>query len=435
MTARLRVTSLDEAFINLGAKAEMAIQFEVRVQGRLDADRLAAALRRAVALHPLARARLAPAPIGALRQDWQVPDMAEHLGLEITDEPIGVVRSRLHSRAPNLSVSPTFQAALVRDIGGDHLVLNLHHATFDGVSATRLMTSIARAYAGEDDPICGPPLEQARDLRAIAGSRNIKDVLPRATKVGKDILDRKRVTRVAPDGADPDETTYGFTGLRLDATETLTVLGLKPQGATLNDLAMAALVLSILRWNREHDAPIGDSVSIMMPVNMRPAEWAAEAVSNFASYLAIVLPTNIVDDITEAAGVASTQTRPLKESGAAGWLVDILEGATWVPVVLKKQLQLLLPLVQSQFVESATLSNLGRVSIPAFGDAGDVTEVWFSPPCLSEQLIPLAVGLAGVGNELFLSIRTNRRHLGDGAAERFARILRQVLTATPSLAP
>jgi hypothetical protein len=40
------------------------------------------------------------------------------------------------------------------------------------------------------------------------------------------------------------------------------------------------------------------------------------------------------------------------------------------------------------------------------------------------------VGLAGVGNELFLSIRTNRRHIGDAAAERFARILREVLTAS-----
>ena len=430
MTDVLRVTTLDEAFINLGAKAEMAIQFEVRVQGRLDADRLAAALRRAVARHPLARARLAPAPIGALRLDWHLPDAADHLGLEITDEPICVVRSRLHSRAPQLSVSPTFQATLVRDDDGDFLVLNLNHATFDGVSAVRLMTSIARAYAGEYDPIGGPPIEEARDLKAMAGSRNIKDVLPRATKIGKDILDRKRVTRVAADGADPDETTYGITPLRLDATETLTVMGLKPQGATLNDLAMAALVLSILRWNREHDAPIGDSVSIMMPVNMRPAEWQSEVVSNFASYLAIVLPTNIVDDITEAAGVAGTHTRPLKENGAAGWLVDILEGGTWIPAVLKKQLQHLLPLVQNQFIESATLSNLGKVTIPAFGDAGEVTEVWFSPPCLSEQLIPLAVGLAGVGNELFLSIRTNRRHLGDVAAERFARILRQVLTAT-----
>jgi NRPS condensation-like uncharacterized protein len=428
MTDVLRVTTLDEAFINLAAKAVMAIQFEVRVSGRLDPDRLSAAMRAAVARHPLARARLAPASVGALRVDWQVPPAADHLALEITDEPIGEVRSRLYSKAPDLASSPTFAASLVRDDGGDYLVLNLNHASFDGVSAVRLMTSIARAYADEDDPVGGPALEEARDLRSIAGSRNIKDALPRATKIGKDSPDRKRVTRVAADGGDAGDTSYGLTPLHLDAGATLTCLGLKPQGATVNDLALAALALAILRWNREHRAAIGDTVSIMMPVNMRPTDWAGEVVSNFASYLAIVLPTNIVDDVTAAAEVASSHTTPLRESGAAGWLVDILEGGTWLPAIVKKQLQHLLPLVQSQFVETATLSNLGRVAIPAFADAGEVTEVWFSPPCLSE-LIPLAVGLTGVGNELFLSIRNNRRFIGDAAAERFARILREVLTA------
>src|SRR5207249_773639 len=95
MGETLRVTTLDEAFLNLSARAVMSIQFEVRVAGRLDADRLAGALRSAIARHPLARARLAPAAVGALRLDWQVPDTADHLGLEITGEPIAAVRSRL----------------------------------------------------------------------------------------------------------------------------------------------------------------------------------------------------------------------------------------------------------------------------------------------------------------------------------------------------
>jgi len=428
MGETLRVTTLDEAFLNLSARAVMSIQFEVRVPGRLDVDRLAGALRSAIARHPLARARLAPAAVGALRLDWQVPDTADHLGLEITDEPIAAVRSRLYSRAPEPTGSPTFAATLVRDDGGDHLLLNLNHASFDGMSAVRLMTSIARAYAAEPDPIGGPPIEEARDLRAIAGARSLKEALPRVTKIAKDIVDRKKLTRIAADGGDPDDTSFGVTPLHLDAQETLSCLGRKPQGATLNDLALAALALAILRWNRERHAAIGDSISIMMPVNLRPSEWSAEVVSNFASYLAIVLPTNMRDDVTEAAAEASRHTTPLKENGAAGWLVDLLEGGTWIPSLVKKQLQHLLPLVQSRFVETATLSNLGRVDIPAFGEDLPVTEVWFGPPCLSE-LIPLAVGMAGLRSELFLSVRTNREQIGDAAAEKFVRILRDVLTA------
>lgn len=426
MPETLRVTTLDEAFLNLSAKAVMSVQFEVRVAGRLDPDRLSRALRVAVAQHPLARARLAPAAIGAVRLDWEVPDAPDHLGLEITDEPVASVRSRLYSRAPAPSGSPTFAATLVRDPEGDRLLLNLNHASFDGVSAQRLMRSIALAYGDLPDAVGGPPVAEARDLRRLAGSRSLKEALPRATKIARDALDRKRLTRVAPDGGDPAATTFAVTPLHLDTTATLTVLGRKPPGATLNDLALGALALAILRWNRAHQAPIGDSISIMMPVNLRPAEWQAEVVSNFASYLAIVLPTHMHDDVTEAAAVASSHTTPLKENGAAGWLVDVLEGGAWIPALLKKQLPLLLPLVQSRFVETATLSNLGRVELPDFGDAGPVTEVWFGPPCLSDT-IPVAVGLAGLGNELFLSIRTNRQQIGDGAAERFVRILGEVL--------
>ena len=397
----LRVTALDDAFLALSTRAVLSIQFEVRVAGRLDADRLAAALRTAVDRHPMARARLAPASVLGARLDWEIPDAADHVALEITSEPVSVVRARSLSRTAELDSSPTFRASLVRSEGGDHVLLNLHHATFDGMSAVRLMTSIARAYAHADDPIGGPALADARDLAVINEPRGIKDALPRAARIAMDLASRARLTKVASDGGDPEATTYAATELRLDAQETLTCLGLKPQGATLNDLALAATALAILRWNRNHDAPIAETVSIVMPVNLRPAEWSTEVVSNFASYLAVILPTRIEDALTAAAERAAEHTRPLKESRTPG--LPISGPAT-------------------------TLSNLGKVSFPAFGDAGEVTEVWFSPPCFGDQ-VPVSIGMAGLGNELFLSLRTNRRYVGDVAAERFARMLREVMTA------
>ena len=38
---------------------------------------------------------------------------------------------------------------------GDAVLLNLHHAAGDGISAARLMLSILRAYAGEDESAYG----------------------------------------------------------------------------------------------------------------------------------------------------------------------------------------------------------------------------------------------------------------------------------------
>lgn len=134
----------------------------------------------------------------------------------------------------------------------------------------------------------------------------------------------------------------------------------------MNDLAMAALALTILQWNRTHDVPAADSVSVNMPVNFRPTAWSTEVISNFASYLAIVLR---VDEVTDLEGdrhrrrdhrtIEAIRRRRVGRGSARRGKV--------LPAMLKRQLQLLLPLVEDRFVESVCLSNLGRVDVPAFG--------------------------------------------------------------------
>lgn len=57
MTQTLRLTALDEMFITDDIDIVPSVQIEARVSGRFDLDRLAAALRAAVAKHALARAR------------------------------------------------------------------------------------------------------------------------------------------------------------------------------------------------------------------------------------------------------------------------------------------------------------------------------------------------------------------------------------------
>ncbi|UUZ58688.1 condensation domain-containing protein [Nocardioides sp. B-3] len=228
MTTTTPVNPLDEVFINLATRALMSVHFEVRVAGRFDVDRLTEAFRAALGKHPMARARLAPSSLVARQLQWEVPDEVDHPALSVSEEPIDVVRSRLLSRQPDLDVSPTFLAVVVRDPEGDHLLLNLHHAIFDGMSTVRLFTSIARAYAGEPDETGGPDLAVARDLRTLLGSRSLKELAPRAAKVGKDILDRAGLTRIAEDGGVPDSTTSAVTTLRLSPEETATALAVRP---------------------------------------------------------------------------------------------------------------------------------------------------------------------------------------------------------------
>ncbi|MET2761919.1 hypothetical protein ABXU75_04370, partial [Mycobacterium tuberculosis] len=108
MTQTLRLTALDEMFITDDIDIVPSVQIEARVSGRFDLDRLAAALRAAVAKHALARARLGRASLTARTLYWEVPDRADHLAVEITDEPVGEVRSRFYARAPELHRSPVF---------------------------------------------------------------------------------------------------------------------------------------------------------------------------------------------------------------------------------------------------------------------------------------------------------------------------------------
>lgn len=326
MTQTLRLTALDEMFITDDIDIVPSVQIEARVSGRFDLDRLAAALRAAVAKHALARARLGRASLTARTLYWEVPDRADHLAVEITDEPVGEVRSRFYARAPELHRSPVFAVAVVRETVGDRLLLNFHHAAFDGMGGLRLLLSLARAYAGEPDEVGGPPIEEARNLKGVAGSRDLFDVLIRARGLAKPAIDRKRTTRVAPDGGSPDGPRFVFAPLTIESDEMATAVARRPEGATVNDLAMAALALTILQWNRTHDVPAADSVSVNMPVNFRPTAWSTEVISNFASYLAIVLRVDEVTDLEKATAIVAGITGPLKQSGAAGWVVDLLEG-------------------------------------------------------------------------------------------------------------
>lgn len=427
MTQTLRLTALDEMFITDDIDIVPSVQIEARVSGRFDLDRLAAALRAAVAKHALARARLGRASLTARTLYWEVPDRADHLAVEITDEPVGEVRSRFYARAPELHRSPVFAVAVVRETVGDRLLLNFHHAAFDGMGGLRLLLSLARAYAGEPDEVGGPPIEEARNLKGVAGSRDLFDVLIHARGLAKPAIDRKRTTRVAPDGGSPDGPRFVFAPLTIESDEMATAVARRPEGATVNDLAMAALALTILQWNRTHDVPAADSVSVNMPVNFRPTAWSTEVISNFASYLAIVLRVDEVTDLEKATAIVAGITGPLKQSGAAGWVVDLLEGGKVLPAMLKRQLQLLLPLVEDRFVESVCLSNLGRVDVPAFGgEAGDTTEVWFSPTA-AMSVMPIGVGLVGFGGTLRAMFRGDGRTIGGEALGRFAALYRDTL--------
>lgn len=423
------LTSLEEAFLHLAEAVTFSVHFEVRVEGRFDLERLQSALGQAAGKHPLARARVVASRVLETRRYVEIDDEPDFLGIEVVDcedeADLTRARCRLLSRAPGLDSSPPFLAMLARDPAGDVLLLNLHHVVFDGVSAMRFMTSVARAYAGEDDPAGGPPLEEARDLRRMVG-RSPQQLLTRGVSVLEDaIAGRESSTRVAADGGETGGAQFGVAMVRVCADELAPALAARPEAATVNDLLLGALALTVRRWNDDHGSSPGGRVSIIMPVNLRPREWSGEVVSNFASYVTVGCGAGVPDELAAATRAIRERTEKVKRRGAAGWTVDLLEPGNALPVQLKQRMQHLLPMVSGRFVQTTALSNLGRVVLPAFGDAGAATEVWFTPPAAAPM--DVAVGAASSNGDLFVGLRHVRATIGDDAGERFGQLFRATL--------
>jgi NRPS condensation-like uncharacterized protein len=414
---------LDQLYLHLDRDDEpWSVHFEVCMDGSVDADRLSEAIRQAAERHPIARARLADWRGTDVRYRWEIPNELDRVPLEVVDcaddAALGVARESLLSAHPGLEAPPPFALALARHSAGDILVLNLRHAAGDGLSAARLMASILRAYAGEEDPLPDVDPLEVRDIGPLAGAGSARDRIVRGRKL-LDQLARAALppARVAPDGGVKDRPGYGFELLEFDAAELETLRG---DGATVNDVLLAALALTIRRWNERHGAD-AERVALMMPVNLRPAAWRYDVVGNFASYVSLSFAQGDLRDMPAAVAAAQQVTRVVKDEGIAGLIVDLLAAPTLLPAAVKQRLQHLIPLIGNVVVDTAVLSNLGRLDAVPSG----VKAVWFSPP--GRMPLGASVGAATLAGRLFVTLRYRHALFDADAAAAFAGLYRDAL--------
>jgi NRPS condensation-like uncharacterized protein len=303
--------------------------------------------------------------------------------------------------------------------------MNLHHAAGDGLSALRLMGSIARAYAGEDDPVAPVDPLAVRDVGAMAGAGSIKERLARG-RATLDYLARGVTTpaRIEPQGHS-ELPGYGFELLALEPEELRALLERRPDGATANDALLGGLAVAVRRWNEQRGGDEG-TVYLMMPINLRPPGWRFDVVGNFASYVSVRLGAGDQDSLETATAAAAEATRRVKDGSVAGLIVDLVALPSAMPTGLKRRMQDLIPLTGNVVVDTAVLSNLGRVQdVPHVGDAGAVRELWFSPP--GRMPLGASLGAVTLGERLFLTLRY-RHALFDGtAAGEFMETFREAL--------
>jgi NRPS condensation-like uncharacterized protein len=425
---------LDELYLHLDRDDEpWTVHVEIRVDGPIERVALEAAVRQAAARHPLARAQLAPSRGTDLHYEWLIADQLGDIDLREVSCPdpdeLDRAREALLDRVPSLERVGPFSLLLAHTADGDVIVLNLHHAAGDGLSALRLLGSIAPAYAREDDPL--PPVDplEVRDVAALAAPGSVKERLERG-RAGLDYLARgiATPTRIAAVGA-RDRPGYGYAFVAFEPTEVEQLVALRHDGATINDVLLGGLATTVNLWNDHHGASSG-AIYLMMPINLRPAAWRHEIVGNFASYVSVRVDSGHETTLDAAIQAAAASTRRIKEGGLAGLIIDLFGAPTLLPTAIKRRLQDLLPLTGNVLVDTAVLSNLGRIdSVPHLGDAGSVRELWFSPP--GRMPLGASFGAATLDQRLLVTLRYRHTLLDATAADQFLAAFKQTLITAP----
>jgi NRPS condensation-like uncharacterized protein len=425
----LALNLLDELYLNLDRKQEpWTVHYELRLGCHLDPVRLAAAIAAAARRHPQARARLASWRLQDKRYDWEIVDELHEVPLRIAvcrdEAALDVEREQLFSTSPSLATAPPFAVVLARCPEHDSVMLNLHHAAGDGISAERFMLSVLRAYVGESDPV--PPLDPlaVHDVQELAAARSWSErqARQRALRAGawRPFIP---VARIARDGGN-DRPAYGFVMFALSADESRRLFTRHPQCTTVNDALLAALAIAIERWNADHGCP-ERPIALSMPVNLRPAEWRLEIFSNFASWVTVWVRAGRGEEMSSVVARVATRTRVIKRDRLGGLAVDLLKVPGKLMIAAKRWLQYVKAFSNNAVVDTASLSNLGNVApLPRLSETA-VAEVWFSPPCQ----MPLGVGIGAVthGGRLHISVRYRHAQFDRDAARRFTELYRSVL--------
>jgi NRPS condensation-like uncharacterized protein len=201
-------------------------------------------------------------------------------------------------------------------------------------------------------------------------------------------------------------------------------------GATVNDVLLAAFHLAIADWNAAHRAACR-RIGVLVPANLRPPQWREEVVGNYSLPARISTSRRNRRNPATTLGAIAAQTRRQKQVGMGTAFIELLGQTRLLPLWAKRVMVLALPLTGNRLVDTAMLSNLGRLdNLPSFGhreSAGEVEELWFSPP--ARMPLGLTIGAATVAGRLHLVLRYRHRLFDAPAAARFADLYLRKLQA------
>ncbi len=174
---RIPLSPIDRVFTGAGA---YPLEFVFAYRGEVDAGRLEASLRRAIAAFPAMSSRLVPAPEGCVElepsPDGCVFETASHAGSFAESAE----RYRFVSPVESVEGEPLTRIRVTRTADGAVLGISVSHAVVDGFSFFYFLSAWARIHRGL--PV--PPPSHDRALLVPAGAPTAARLTPR------DVLER-----------------------------------------------------------------------------------------------------------------------------------------------------------------------------------------------------------------------------------------------------
>ncbi|HSS10272.1 MAG TPA: hypothetical protein VLL25_10320 [Acidimicrobiales bacterium] len=382
----------------------MNIHLEARLTHRLDRDRLKAAVATAMGHHPLAGSRQAPGGLLQRVRYWEHPDRPD-IQPVIDDSRID---SLLSTPIP-LHTAPLMRILLERGDGDDTVVLCAHHGAFDALGGIVVLRTIAAAYVGAPLPSADDDLDDRRVATPAGGVRPSAG-LRRALWPPRSVRIRGRSGTGAAVG-------YGITQRRVNS---ITLAGLRSAAkapTTVNDVLVAALHLTVDRWNGRHGAVSGP-VSIVVPMSRR-GPGPSTVVANRTGQMTVWSEAGQRSDPAELLAGVTAQTSEAKRNGARGDPSAILGAASWLPAAVRRAVPPAVCLLTGDRALATTrLSNLGvQDDAELQHDDFHVDTLWFSPPCRPPQ--GLVLGTVTFGGTLQVTARWCRSTFDAAAAAAF----------------
>jgi NRPS condensation-like uncharacterized protein len=438
-----RFTVPDELTCYYDRQCEPAnVHLEARIRGRLDEAEVRASVRAVLASEPRLLSRRVRARNWQRSYCWEFPVApgADPLRAVTYADQAGLDRQRdtFLSHSPSLDVGPPLLFLLASGPGGDWLILNAHHACFDGLSCLRLLRRVAVEYgtrvankncASNSGLVAtaGLFVDVGPAARRVAPTDSGSAGMARAAaKIGHDVRQRpvksRRpragiVARIAPGRGGPSALP-GY-GAHLVTWDGLAVTdSLRPAGARFNDLLIVALMITIRDWNKSRGAR-RDLIKITMPVGDKDQADASGHWANLSRLTTITARVPAGTQPAELIGEVAKQTRYAKQH--PGPQVDLASRALVaapVPVAVKGMLlRAALRFAGPLFCDTSLVSNIGVIDELDFGE-DRAAEVWFSTSAHMPR--GLSLGAVTTGGRLRLAFRYRRALFSAADAAEFA---------------